>query len=328
MVAQQPTSDHGEADTPRDPQRWGYAPGSRDLDAFRTAVCAAGRHDAQASSLRGHDPNLGKARGVSANEPANPADVHPRTIVVPLDGSDVADAALPVAHHLASAFRAEVQRITVRDGVKVTRVDVELDGDPAKAIVAHVATLDAPLVVLSGHGRSGWTKRLVGSVADQVVRTSDAPVVVVGPNLDRSQPLLAPRSLLVAIGTPPVPASLVPAAVGWAATLRASMTLAHVVSPEVADVLERSTDDATALVPDLQALADQAQRLGLEAVTAELVVSEHPTRALLDLADTLTPPVLLVAQASAAEDIDQSDQLTYKLLRHSRWPILATVGRD
>jgi nucleotide-binding universal stress UspA family protein len=265
---------------------------------------------------------------VSPPEPATPPDVHPRTIVVPLDGSDVADAALPVAHHLAAAFRAEVQRITVRDGGKPTRVDVELDGDPAKAIVEHVATLDAPLVVLSGHGHSGWTKRLVGSVAEEVVRNSHAPVVVVGPQLDRSQPLLAPRSLLVAVGTPPVPPSLVPAAVGWAGTLRASMTLAHVISPEVADVLEHSTDEATALVPDLEALAEQAERFGLEDVTAELIVSEHLTRALLELADTLPPPVLLVAQAYAAEDIDQSDQLTYKLLRHSRWPILATVGRS
>jgi nucleotide-binding universal stress UspA family protein len=265
---------------------------------------------------------------VSANEPVNPTDVHPRTIVVPLDGSAVADAALPVAHHLAVAFRAEVQRITVRDGSGQPRVDVELDGDPAKAIVEHAATLDAPLIVLSGHGHSGWTKRLVGSVADEVVRKSDAPVVVVGPNIDRSQPLLAPRALLVAVGPPPVPPSLVPAAVGWAAMLRASMTLAHVVSPEIADVLERSTDEATALVPDLEALAEQAERLGLEDVTAKLIVSEHPSRALLELADTFIPPVLVVAQASAAEDIDQSDQLTYKLLRHSRWPILATVGRD
>jgi hypothetical protein len=64
-------------------------------------------------------------------------------------------------------------------------------------------------------------------------------------------------------------------------------------------------------------------------------VREHTTRALLELADTLPPPVLMVAQAYAvvaqayaAEEIDQSDQLTYKLLRHSRWPILATVGHD
>jgi nucleotide-binding universal stress UspA family protein len=266
---------------------------------------------------------------VSAPEPTSATSIHPRIIVVPLDGSDVADAALPVAHHLAAAFRAEVQRITVRDGGKSSaRVDVELEGDPAEAIVEHVATLDAPLVVLSGHGHSGWTKRLVGSVADEVVRTSAAPVVVVGPNLDRSQPLLAPRSLLVAIGPPPVPATLIPAAVGWATTLRAAVTLAHVVSPQVADVLEHAEGgEAASIAPDLDALAEQARRLGLANVSAELVVSEHPTRALVGLADSLTPPVLLVAQARAAADIEQSDQLTYKLLRHSRWPILATVGR-
>jgi nucleotide-binding universal stress UspA family protein len=266
---------------------------------------------------------------VTAAEPAAPKVVRPRTIVVPLDGSEVAEAALPVAHHLAAAFRAEVQRITVPDAAKgsLPRVDVELTGDPVEAILAHVEGLAAPLVVMSGHGHSGWTKRLVGSVTEQVVRRSKAPVVVVGPRLDRSLPLLAPRTLLVAIGSPPVPETMLPAAAGWATTLRSSVVLAHVVSSEVAAVADRSADGGSALIPDLDALAAELRNLGVDEVRSERLESEHPTRALIELSETLAPPVLIVAQAHAAQDIDQSDQVTYKLLQHSRWPILATVGR-
>jgi hypothetical protein len=193
---------------------------------------------------------------VSAPEPVTPEAVHPRTIVVPLDGSDVADAALPVAHHLAAAFRAEVQRIIVRDGKQPSgrrrarrgpgqgdrRARRHARRAPGRAVGPRAQRLDEA----AGRQRRGAGRAHL-----------DAPVVVVGPNLDRSQPLLAPRSLLVAVGRHPVPPSLIPAAVGWAAALRASMTLAHVISPEVADVLERR-GGGTTLTPDLEALAEQA----------------------------------------------------------------------
>jgi hypothetical protein len=243
-------------------------------------------------------------------------------IWVPGRGRRAAVAALPVAHHLAAASPSP----EAAKGA-LPRVDVELTGDPVEAILAHVDGLAAPLVVMSGHGHSGWTKRLVGSVAEQVVRRSKAPVVVVGPQLDRSLPLLAPRTLLVAVGSPPVPGAMVTATAGWATTLRSSVVLAHVVSPEVAAVADRS-DGGSAVVPDLDAMADELLNLGLEEVRTERLESDHPTRALVELSETLAPPVLLVAQAHAAEDVDQSDQITYKLLQHSRWPILATVGRS
>jgi hypothetical protein len=266
---------------------------------------------------------------VTAAAPVSLKLVRPRTIVIPLDGSQVADAALPVAHHLAAAFQAEVQRVTVQLGLgdTDTRADVVLEGDPPEAILEHVESLRAPLVVMSGHGHSGWAKRIVGSVTEEVVRRSSAPVVVVGPNLDRSLPLLAPRTLLVAVGVPPLPPALIPAAAGWASTLRASVVLAHVVSPEVAEVAEAAGEDEPTLIPDLDSLAKQMGELGVADVRTELIVKKHRTRRLVGLADTLAPPVLIIAQAHSAEESDASDEVTYKLMQHSRWPILATVGR-
>ncbi len=253
----------------------------------------------------------------------------PRTIVVPIDGSSVAQAALPVAHHLAAALRAEVQRITVRDGGPGAThpVEVELEGDATQAILAHVDALEAPLVVLSAHGHSGWTKRLAGSVAERVIRRCAAPVVVVGPHLDRSLPLLAPRALVVAVPPPPVPDRLLPVTADLARLLGASVVLVHVVSPKLAAAAEQAGADDPEHTPDLEALAEQVRAAGVARVEARRVVSKRRTRSIIEVADQLAPPVMIVAQAHAAEQARQSDQVTYKLLRHSRWPILATVGR-
>ena len=253
----------------------------------------------------------------------------PRTIVVPIDGSSVAQAALPVAHHLAAALHAKVQRITVRDGGPgaASPVEVELEGDATEAILAHVDALESPLVVLSAHGHSGWTKRLAGSVAERVIRRCAAPVVVVGPHLDRSLPLLAPRSLVVAVPPPPVPERLLPVTADLAGLLGAGVVLVHVMSPKIAAAAEQAGADDPERTPDLDALAAQIRGAGVAHVEARRVVSKHRTRSIIAVADELAPPVMIVAQAHAAEQAQQSDQVTYKLLRHSRWPILATVGR-
>lgn len=257
-----------------------------------------------------------------SQEPTAARFTPPTTVVVPLDGSVVADAALPAAHHLAAVVRAKVQRVTVCEkGDRPSegpRVDVTLSGEPTEAILAHLDTLAAPLVVLSSHGRTGRTKRRVGSVAERIIRRAWAPVVVVGPKLDRSLPLLAPRTLLVAVGPPPVPAGLMTATAGWAGSLGAAVVLAHVRDPDAPD-----TDP----VPDLAALAAELTDAGVANVRREELLSPRPTRTLVDLSSELTPPVLFVAQAHPEEEVEGSRQLTYKLLRHSNWPVMATVGR-
>jgi hypothetical protein len=89
--------------------------------------------------------------------------------------------------------------------------------------------------------RSKRAQRLdeAGSVTDPVVRASDAPVAVVGPNLDRSQPLLAPgRCWWRSVHRGYRRASSRPR-VGWSHT-PASMTMARVISRKVAAVLGTS----------------------------------------------------------------------------------------
>lgn len=76
--------------------------------------------------------------------------------------------------------RAELDALAQRHADQGVEIEVELlHGAPHEAIVAHAAVVDADLVVLGTHGRTGLERVLVGSVAERVVRHCPAPVVTV-----------------------------------------------------------------------------------------------------------------------------------------------------
>ncbi|MFC7019119.1 MULTISPECIES: universal stress protein [Haloarcula] len=61
-------------------------------------------------------------------------------------------------------------------------LDVEtaiLQGDPAQRIVSYADEIDADLIVSGTHGRSGVERRLIGSVAERLVRQARCPVMTV-----------------------------------------------------------------------------------------------------------------------------------------------------
>jgi len=58
-------------------------------------------------------------------------------------------------------------------------VHVEWSGDTAAAIAAFAGKCDAGLIAMGTHGRSGLSHVLMGSVAEEVVRRSSVPVLVV-----------------------------------------------------------------------------------------------------------------------------------------------------
>lgn len=53
------------------------------------------------------------------------------------------------------------------------------EGDPADAILAYADEIDADAIVAGTHGRSGVERRLIGSVAERLVRHADCPVMTI-----------------------------------------------------------------------------------------------------------------------------------------------------
>jgi universal stress protein A len=50
-------------------------------------------------------------------------------------------------------------------------------GRPAPTIVEHADAVSADLIVMGTHGRTGFARMLIGSVAEQVVRSARCPVL-------------------------------------------------------------------------------------------------------------------------------------------------------
>ncbi len=140
-------------------------------------------------------------------------------ILIPLDGSELAEAALDAAVPLAKAFDAEVLVLGVLDltagmydvyseafspvdlkaqlekfietalerakghlvaqGIRARRF-LEV-GIPHEEIAALAAREGAELIVMTTHGRKGLTHLLLGSVTEKLIRTSPCPVLVVRP---------------------------------------------------------------------------------------------------------------------------------------------------
>lgn len=149
--------------------------------------------------------------------PLNPADTieYPyRDVLVPTDGSDCADRALGLgvdvataggtALHLLSvisltAFGAEiggVPRATtaaeraeelIEDAVSIAKDagvgtvsgTVERESSVSRAIRSYVDEQGIDLVVVGTHGRTGFDRYVLGSVAEQLVRTASVPVLTV-----------------------------------------------------------------------------------------------------------------------------------------------------
>lgn len=147
-------------------------------------------------------------------------------ILVPLDGSELSERALPYAMQFASALSAPVVLLAVwrhaearrhapapdhealrrqsaeaaetyLEGVR-TRFAGEArvtalarEGEPAHEILAACAELSPRLVAMTTHGRTGLQRWRFGSVAHRVIHEGAAPTLVVGPEVLR-EPAVPP----------------------------------------------------------------------------------------------------------------------------------------
>jgi nucleotide-binding universal stress UspA family protein len=56
---------------------------------------------------------------------------------------------------------------------------LNLKGNPAEVIVHIAKAKKADMIVMGTHGRSGWSKLMMGSVAQEVMKEAHCPVITV-----------------------------------------------------------------------------------------------------------------------------------------------------
>ncbi|HJZ46807.1 MAG TPA: universal stress protein, partial [Roseiflexaceae bacterium] len=123
-----------------------------------------------------------------------------KRVMVTLDGSELAQTALPHALELCRALGATLVLLHVRDArhgspeasrrfLDFTRrqhakdgVSIQTlmrEGSVAEAIVRAAEEEQIDVIVMATHGRSGLQRAVYGSVAEQVLRSSTKPVLLV-----------------------------------------------------------------------------------------------------------------------------------------------------
>ena len=123
--------------------------------------------------------------------------------------------------------------------LEITETEVE-GVSPADAILDAIHDEEIDLVVIGTHGRTGWRRGMLGSVAEAVTRRAPCPVLTVRPlDAEVSERAWPPSRVLLAVdldlyADPEVPPVVTPA-MHWAAHLaaayRASLDLLYVSSP-------------------------------------------------------------------------------------------------
>lgn len=169
------------------------------------------------------------------------------TIAVTLDGRDTSTRVLDVAAPLARALGASLHVITVlekddaadaraawlREALKELKdVDVQVEtrsGDAAREILAFVREREPLFLAMTTHGRRGLERLRVGSVAEEVVRGSDLPLVLARPDTASARG----EALLVALDGSPHAERVLPDVVRIAKAQARPLELVSVALPVV-----------------------------------------------------------------------------------------------
>lgn len=139
-------------------------------------------------------------------------------LIVPLDGSDLSETAVPVAEELGQALGVPITLLTSGWGSNVADLDGYLSANaamlaapcatvvvpdtfPATAIVDAIHA-PADVVVMATHGRSGIGRALLGSVAEDLMRRVDNPVVLIGPSAGAGVAISGGTLLVTTDGSP------------------------------------------------------------------------------------------------------------------------------
>lgn len=219
-------------------------------------------------------------------------------IVVPLDGSELAEGVLPHVRPLARKLGIPIVLLRVVDPVRVVdwadpgsslfsdEVLAEMDskaggylekvaqplraagltvscqvreGEPASAIVEEVEKEPNSLLAMSTHGRSGITRWVLGSVTDKVLRAINMPMLVIRPQEGADATRDSETGQVVLpVDGSPLAEQVVPHAVSLAKALGVGISVVR-VTPSPADYYY-FTDFAAAPVVDFSEEVDADAR--------------------------------------------------------------------
>jgi nucleotide-binding universal stress UspA family protein len=194
-----------------------------------------------------------------------------RFILVPLDGSTFGEQALPVAAGIARRAGAALEVVQVRSvclpvsavprsdmdnplvaeaygyldevvtrlgsGIGISVAATLLEGSVPDALNEHARARGADLIVMTTHGRGGFSRFWLGSVADHLVRRASVPVLLVRPQETAPPPIPEPvfRNVLIPLDGSALAEQALEPALTLGRLLESDFILLRIVKPLLFD---------------------------------------------------------------------------------------------
>ena len=252
----------------------------------------------------------GSKPSIGTDAPASPATY--TRILVPLDGSLLAEKVLPYAQALAKGFGARIELLYVFTPTPETLADpihrvyshqidanlrahgldylkgisastdfseislshrVEL-GDPESWIVKEAEKDPDTLIAMSTHGRSGAARLMLGSVTDKVLHSTNAPVLVLRPrDGESSVPEFKLKDVIVPLDGSLLAEQVLPHVVSLAKALSLTVALLRVATHS----------QNGPIVNYLERVKHTLGRAGVPSVTIR-TIGDHPAETIVALA--------------------------------------------
>lgn len=208
--------------------------------------------------------------------------------------------------------------------------DVLIQEGPFESLLtAAIRKHDIDLVVIGTRGRTGVSKLLLGSVAEEILRTIDCPVLTVGPHADSSRTIPGEfTEILCATEFKSSQNSIAEYAVSLAQQFQARIVLAHIVATPDAntrqkyDVEDSARDFLKSLIP-----------IGVEVISKPeyFVKIGDPAERILEIADE-TDADLIVIGAHPEKGIPGAAThlpfaIAHKVIARAKCPVLSIRGK-
>ena len=310
-----------------------------------------------------------------------------RQILVPLDGSKLAEQVIPYVRLLARGLGAQVQLLRVieplppagltdparevyrqemltrleqeaHDYLEAVAASLKEDGftvsttvqdgaplsRPASFIVSQAIEDSATLIAMCSHGRSGINRWVLGSVADEVIRSSTSPLLVVrGKEEEELGAEVKLESVVVPLDGSPIAEQVLPHAASLAKALGLKMVLLWVfplIEGHYTDIGIEATTYGVPMYGEVSqaveseasryfiAMEEELRRLGAPEVGAHLLWGQ-PASTIVDFAQD-TPNDLVAMTTHGRSGIGRwlLGSVADRVIRHSGDPVLLIRAKE
>jgi len=285
-----------------------------------------------------------------------------KTIVVPLDGSDLAEQALSMAAAIATKHGGEIvlttaiavddkwvneevrrqweaetqagveaylRRIANRLQEQSVRTKTRAEWGRPHVVIESVADQEgADLIVMTTHGRSGVVRWILGSVADKVLRTTSTPLMLIHPSTHAPASEIV-RRIVVALDGSHLAELALPEAERFARAMNASILLVRAVVPPAVLYRGEFVPGGLPVLDELETEAKQyleraAERIRGHGVEVDQKVATGiPAEVLLDVAsDNGADLIVMTTHGRSGLDRWMFGSVADAVVRHGELPVL------